>query len=950
MNYLRLPTIFYLLASLAQSILLTNGINIQVNANQENATNPKNVVNQPNGDDGTMVDLVNKFWEDNRLHLNSNDLVGFDHIDQQTGKLLEREVQGTNDQQVDQEQMQMMTNEDVPQANARYQQPQTIDLLESEVPPEGTNYQGQEDDRIIEYDRPTIRSNEDKSYQVDMQLDQSSSTIPNSTSSLDLGLSAHSTNLTEAPQSTRQQRNGLSLIARAMNNLSPPNQNFSRPPYAANYDTQGRSNQLYSLRPIQSQVQNKTSRPIFDERVDLLEEPANKFDPSIAHSRQAEPVQEQKASSSQSSELKIENMEKKSIQPNEQKVESETHYDEQRRNKFNKFASYSIDLSPIPGPQSDFDKLNSPSINGNADSIKSYIPNEGSQLYARFPSNINTNEPQSISVSDHAQKAANLVLQNLMQTFNRPIESEKSGSSYNQEKNPSLFADSMQAIKGLNEIERYNNNSSLKQYQQSNMKRTPQIGVSDQSAPVLWARQPINSADRNNANYPASLINVTAPMVLPLSASESMETDAVKLGLSGSLASQLASAGRTQPNNGRPNLGNDNPGVEMVSRSTPPSPAPQNSGWRQQQPPTVSPAPTTPSQTTVNLENARSDGFVNELASKSHASRPHNIQHASGFRSPPFHLNSGASSQTFNQQHVNSFGSFNMTNQMPQSYWAAPNSLLSPQPSPLPSQSSTTSPAPRLPTAQAATSVSLDTNYTTNGFITADQSSSNTISSSHPTNMISTNYGQQLSDQGQQQTNGNVNNLKGIKRQFNLTRVEHISAECSNDLIRTVIIFNGTFKGLIYSSGYVRDSECIYVNGTGKTRYDFSIRLNQCGTLGRQEIHAPTGANDIRRRDQVMWNALSIQYNPIIEQEWDEHFRVSCEYGSDFWKTISFSPFNVETNTGSPVVFTVDPPQCQMEVRRGHNMVGPRQEAVLGPVTVGDPLTLLIHMKSEKGE
>lgn len=185
---------------------------------------------------------------------------------------------------------------------------------------------------------------------------------------------------------------------------------------------------------------------------------------------------------------------------------------------------------------------------------------------------------------------------------------------------------------------------------------------------------------------------------------------------------------------------------------------------------------------------------------------------------------------------------------------------------------------------------------------------------------------------------------------FNLTRVEHISAECSNDLIRTVIIFNGTFKGIIYSSGYVRDPSCVYINGTGKTRYQFNIRLNQCGTLGRQELHSPVGPNEIRRRDQVMWNTLSIQYNPIIEQEWDEHFRVSCEYGSDFWKTVSFNPFNVETNTGSPVVFTVDPPQCQMEILRGHGMVGPRQEAVSGPVTVGDPLTLLIHMKSEKGE
>lgn len=51
-------------------------------------------------------------------------------------------------------------------------------------------------------------------------------------------------------------------------------------------------------------------------------------------------------------------------------------------------------------------------------------------------------------------------------------------------------------------------------------------------------------------------------------------------------------------------------------------------------------------------------------------------------------------------------------------------------------------------------------------------------------------------------------------------------------------------------------------------------------------------------------------------------------------------------NTGSPVVFTINPPQCQMEIRRGFGIAGTRTS---GPVTVGDPLTLLIHMKSEKG-
>lgn len=73
-----------------------------------------------------------------------------------------------------------------------------------------------------------------------------------------------------------------------------------------------------------------------------------------------------------------------------------------------------------------------------------------------------------------------------------------------------------------------------------------------------------------------------------------------------------------------------------------------------------------------------------------------------------------------------------------------------------------------------------------------------------------------------------------------------ISAECSNDKIRAVIVFNGTFKGIIYSSGYVNDPTCLYINGTGASRYEFDIRLNQCGTLGRQELHQPSVPGEAR--------------------------------------------------------------------------------------------------------
>ncbi|KRT78316.1 hypothetical protein AMK59_7224, partial [Oryctes borbonicus] len=93
-----------------------------------------------------------------------------------------------------------------------------------------------------------------------------------------------------------------------------------------------------------------------------------------------------------------------------------------------------------------------------------------------------------------------------------------------------------------------------------------------------------------------------------------------------------------------------------------------------------------------------------------------------------------------------------------------------------------------------------------------------------------------------------------------------------------------------------------------------------------------------------MWNTITVQYNPLIEEEFDEHFKVTCEYGYDFWKTVTFPFLDVEVATGNPVVFTLTPPECYMEIRYGYGTSGNR---VTGPVRVGDPLTLIIYMRSK---
>lgn len=176
---------------------------------------------------------------------------------------------------------------------------------------------------------------------------------------------------------------------------------------------------------------------------------------------------------------------------------------------------------------------------------------------------------------------------------------------------------------------------------------------------------------------------------------------------------------------------------------------------------------------------------------------------------------------------------------------------------------------------------------------------------------------------------------------FNTTRVQHIEAECQDDYMKIRIGYNGSFGGLLYSSGYSYDPDCVYINGTGRDYYEFYIQLNRCGTLGKNSRQEDARKNPAKN---LMWNTVTVQYNPMIEEEWDEHFKITCEYGYDFWKTVTFPFLDVEVATGNPVVFTLSPPECYMEIRYGYGTSGNR---VAGPVRVGDPLTLIIYMRSK---
>lgn len=85
-----------------------------------------------------------------------------------------------------------------------------------------------------------------------------------------------------------------------------------------------------------------------------------------------------------------------------------------------------------------------------------------------------------------------------------------------------------------------------------------------------------------------------------------------------------------------------------------------------------------------------------------------------------------------------------------------------------------------------------------------------------------------------------------------------IEAECQDDYMKIRIGFNGSFGGLLYSSGYSYDPDCVYINGTGRDYYEFYIQLNRCGTLGKNSRQ-----EDARKNPAV--SIISTVFAPIYQ-------------------------------------------------------------------------------------
>lgn len=73
---------------------------------------------------------------------------------------------------------------------------------------------------------------------------------------------------------------------------------------------------------------------------------------------------------------------------------------------------------------------------------------------------------------------------------------------------------------------------------------------------------------------------------------------------------------------------------------------------------------------------------------------------------------------------------------------------------------------------------------------------------------------------------------------------------------------------------------------SSRTVYEFTVPMDACGTSTGNAIAGATA-------DLKFGNILVFQMDPDVQEVWDQARRITCEWTTNFQKSLTFQPFSV---------------------------------------------------------
>jgi len=135
---------------------------------------------------------------------------------------------------------------------------------------------------------------------------------------------------------------------------------------------------------------------------------------------------------------------------------------------------------------------------------------------------------------------------------------------------------------------------------------------------------------------------------------------------------------------------------------------------------------------------------------------------------------------------------------------------------------------------------------------------------------------------------------------------------------------------------------CVHVPASlGQTQATFDIAMGQCGM-------APGGNSDSygtpTPQGSYIENTVIIQYDPLLQEVWDQARKIRCTWYDFYEKAVTFKPYQVDMLDPVTANFLGDNLRCWMQIQVGK---GPYASEVSGIVKIGQTMTMVLGVKDD---
>lgn len=177
-----------------------------------------------------------------------------------------------------------------------------------------------------------------------------------------------------------------------------------------------------------------------------------------------------------------------------------------------------------------------------------------------------------------------------------------------------------------------------------------------------------------------------------------------------------------------------------------------------------------------------------------------------------------------------------------------------------------------------------------------------------------------------------------------MAQIQDLQVQCEKDMMRVRVQFDRPFYGMIFSKGHYRNRNCVHVpSGLGQTQATFDIALASCG----MSASGPNGYSQTTPQGSYIENTIIVQYDPLLQEVWDQARRLRCTWYDFYEKAVTFKPYQVDMLDPVTANFLGDNLRCWMQIQVGK---GPQASEVSGIVKIGQTMTMVIGVTDDENK